>query len=79
MTWLIRIGDATSQWVNSLFGGHPNESISGRAYRENKPWRKWIDALLWFDRDHCKTAYLNDVKYAAQLLARHKGQNDAKI
>lgn len=65
---MIRIGDATSQLVNTLFGGHPNESISGRAWREQRPWRIWIDRLLWFDKDHCKTSYENDLKYAKQIV-----------
>lgn len=69
---LIRIGDATSQWFNTLFGGHPNESISGRAYREKRPWEKWINMLLWFDKDHCRVSYENDVKYAARLLVQHR-------
>jgi hypothetical protein len=69
MARLIRMGDALSQLLNvMLFNGHPNESISGRAYRTASGWYKVIDLLLWFDRDHCQTAYLNDVRYAAQLL-----------
>lgn len=66
---LIRIGDATSQLVNALlFDGHPNESISGRAWREQRPWRIWIDRLLWFDADHCRISYENDLKYARQIV-----------
>lgn len=66
--YLTRIGDALSQLLNAaLFGGHPNESISGLAWRENRPWRPWIDRLLWFDKDHCRNAYENDLAYARRL------------
>lgn len=69
---LIRIGDALSQLLNVLlFDGNPNESLSGRAYRTGSQWMAVIDALLWLDREHCKNSYLNDVRYAGQLLNLH--------
>ena len=72
LDYFIHLGDATSQWFNTLFGGHPNESISGRAYREKKWYERYINLLLWFDKDHCRVAYENDVSYAAKLLAQHR-------
>jgi len=70
MNRLIRIGDAISQLCNVMFlAGHPNESLSGRAWRTKSVWYKVIDLLLWFDKDHCKTAHLNDVEYARNLIA----------
>lgn len=69
MNWFIRVGDATSQWVNVfLLNGHPNESLSGRAWRTQSVWYKVIDLLLWFDPDHCRTSHMNDVLYAKQLV-----------
>lgn len=68
--WWIRVGDALSQFVNVLvLNGHPNESLSGRAWRVNSRWRFLIDAVLWFDPDHCETAYLNDLAYAKTLIS----------
>jgi len=70
MKRLIRIGDAFSQLLNVLiFNGHPNESLSGRAWRTKSKWYKVIDALLWFDKNHCMTAYINDLNYAKELVA----------
>ena len=70
MNILIRIGDALSQLCNVIFlNGHPNESMSGRAWRTQSKWYKVIDTILWFDKDHCKMAYENDLKYAEQLLS----------
>ena len=69
-----RLGDATSQWWNvCLFNGQPNESISGRSYRQG--WttrRRLIDWLLGRDRvgilRHCQLADLRDEKRAILLL-----------
>lgn len=69
MKWLIKIGDALSQLLNVvLLNGHPNESLSGRAYRTKSVWYKVIDTILWFDKNHCYMAYLNDVGYARDLI-----------
>lgn len=72
--YLIRIGDATSQWVNTAVGGHPNESLSGRAYRTNSKWKLVIDTILWFDIDHCKVAHLNDVRYGVWISQNSRGE-----
>lgn len=70
---LIRIGDSLSQLANViLLGGHPNESLSGRAWRTQSKWRYVIDAILWFDNDHCKNAYLNDINYAKTIIENNK-------
>jgi hypothetical protein len=68
--WLIRLLDSVSQILNvALLNGDANESISGRAYREN--WAttvKIIDAVLFFDPDHCRNAYLSDLARAYALV-----------
>lgn len=72
--YLIRIGDALSQLLNVvLLGGHPNESLSGRAWRTQSVWHKVIDLVLWFDKDHCRTAYINDLHYAYELINQQHG------
>jgi len=69
---LIKIGDATSQWANVTFlNGHPNESLSGRAWRTRSIWYRVIDTILFFDKDHCKTSYENDVAYARELVNQY--------
>lgn len=51
----------------TLGTGMPDETLSAAAYRmekEGKPagvFRSVIDALLWFDKDHCHQAYLSEV------------------
>lgn len=48
-----------------------NESVSGRAYRENWKLRKAINTLFFWQEDHCKMAYENDVQRARDLIAAH--------
>jgi hypothetical protein len=75
--YLLRVGDATSQWLNVvlLLGANPNESISGRSYRLRRcaGWkyaRVCIDALFSpFEKDHCKASYDADLMRAETLLA----------
>lgn len=54
---------AVDQFVNTLFGGWADETISSAAWRkrhEGKGWaflRALIDTLFFWQADHCKTAY----------------------
>ena len=76
VSYLIRVGDATSQWVNVafLFGENPNESISGRAWRmhdESKVWgiAYWtINKVFFLEDNHCEAAFLSDYQRAAELV-----------
>ena len=69
--YLIRLGDATSQFFNVLiFNGDSNHSISGDAYRfKRERLRKFIDwvASPW-EAEHCKVSYENDVAKARRLI-----------
>lgn len=68
--YLIRLLDATSQWLNvALLWGDANESISGRAFREG--WRKTeavINTLAFWEPDHCRRAHETDVLRAHKLI-----------
>jgi hypothetical protein len=67
--YLIKVGDAFSQMLNVVFlNGHPNESLSGRAWRTKSIWAKIIDFILWFDKEHCQKSHENDLDYARTLL-----------
>jgi hypothetical protein len=71
----IKIGSALSQLLNvsNPFKDHTeaneNESVSGRAFRQGLPSRKWIDKLFKpIEDNHCQKAHESDVKKAKQLL-----------
>lgn len=67
------IWSATSQWFNVvLLLGHPNESISGRSHREDWRLKKLVNAILFWQIDHCKSAYMNDLKWAKAYIEQDK-------
>ncbi len=77
--YLKRLGDATSQLLNvAIFmGKNPNESLSGRAYRERKASERYhgfwwymhllINCLFFWQGNHCKAAYTADLARAREL------------
>ncbi len=71
-TYLGNVISASSQWCNVVFLlGHPNESISGRSYRE--PWplaMKIINALHFWQNNHCRGAYNKDLEWAKDYIER---------
>lgn len=61
---------AIDQFFNALTGGAADETFSSRCYRgavkakqPKKRWRFWYAFVngLFFDKNHCKTAYLSEV------------------
>jgi hypothetical protein len=61
LQYLNRIFIAFSILLNVLLGGKSNQTFSARNYAwkiQNKPNLVWlIDALLWFDDNHCYRAW----------------------
>lgn len=74
--YVIRCGDALSQLLNVMvfLSQNPNESVSGRSYRQRHHWFwgkmetviNWL--FLWFHKEHCKKAHEADLTRAAELL-----------
>lgn len=53
---------AIDQFINTLLCGWPDETLSSRAWRWEldgiRSWpRKTIDALFFFDPNHCRESY----------------------
>jgi len=76
--WL-RISQWLSQGVNVLlFNGSPDETLSGRSWRQgvllgNARWARAariIDRLFWFDPDHCRKSHQADIAFARAILAQ---------
>lgn len=60
---------AADQFINTLFGGMADESLSSRAYRHSRDGsRKWpekvINRIFFWQKDHCKQAYESELKRA---------------
>ena len=80
ISWIITIGGAISQLAYVFFTGSTNSnlSISGEAYfnrnrsRLRYVWYKFINLLFFFQADHCKWAYENDLKFAQWYIDRDR-------
>lgn len=66
INYLARIGSAWSQLMNTiLLNGDPNESVSGRAYREDYQTAVWIiNSIFFWQSNHCRGAHNKDVEWA---------------
>ena len=58
---------AIDQFVNTLMGGMADETLSARAWRNHlRGRRSWpvkiIDALFFWQKDHCREAYESEVE-----------------
>lgn len=60
---------ALDQTGNALLGGWADETLSSRAYRADRDgrlfgriFRPLIDALFFFEKEHCKNAYLSEIR-----------------
>jgi hypothetical protein len=59
---------AVDQLANTILGGYADETLSSRAYRTEakgrimgRILRPVIDALFFFDKDHCYNSYLSEL------------------
>jgi hypothetical protein len=74
--YFLTIGDAGSQLINAVLGSmNANESLSGRAYKNESTSKLWagvritIDTIFSpFSDAHCEEAFFADVKRAKELI-----------
>ncbi len=52
---------AFDQLINAIFGGYPDETISSRAYRNKWTVAVFLINCIFFNRNHCKHAFENEV------------------
>lgn len=60
---------ALDQLINTLIGGMADETLSSRAWRHkmdgSRKWPAWlIDHVFFWQKDHCKTAWLSELQRA---------------
>lgn len=67
--YLLNIGIALDQLVNSALGGEPDETLSARAHRmrvKGHPYWGWtakaINALFFWQDDHCLLAHQAEIR-----------------
>lgn len=64
--WLKQVLVALDQFVNALAGGWADETLSARCWRlrGQAVWgvlRMVVDAVFFFDKNHCEEAYRSEV------------------
>lgn len=73
-TQLLRIAAWASQTVNTwLLFGHHDMTISARCYinRYKQGWQQayyFVNALFFWQDDHCQLSFLQDVKFAKEIF-----------
>lgn len=60
MIYFKHILIATDRLVNTVFFGRVGETISGRAYREKWKLQAVIDAMFFWEPEHCQRSYYWD-------------------
>lgn len=71
-TYLKNLAIAADQFINAVLGGCPDETLSSRLYRKeadaavgeaSKSWtyaRIAVDKLFFWQKSHCRAAYLRE-------------------
>lgn len=69
-SWGIAVLISFDQFINAIFKGYPDETISSRAFREGIKWlEKIVDTLFFFDYQktpvgkigHCELSYYGEL------------------
>ena len=74
VAWLLRVFAWSSQTVNLLLlFGHHDQTVSARCYvnRNCRGWRhayRTINAIFFWQGDHCHESFLADVRFAKDIL-----------
>lgn len=64
--YVLNVAVAFDRMVNAAQTGDPNETLSSVAYRKHRDGERFgfmmhvIDAIFWFQPDHCRRAYFAD-------------------
>lgn len=59
---LKQIAVAFDQLVNALLGGYADETLSARAHRTQSPLERYLDAIFFWDENHCRASYLSELE-----------------
>lgn len=76
--YLIRVAALISQGINCVFlGGHHDQTVSARAYvqRHGRHWGRayrTINAVFFWQKDHCKASFEADIEFARALVQRRE-------
>lgn len=64
-TYVMKVLIAVDQLANAVIGGHADETLSAAAHRRHlvgkSGWRNFINALFFWQGDHCQEAYMSEL------------------
>ncbi|MEY2909072.1 MAG: hypothetical protein RLZZ602_1595 [Pseudomonadota bacterium] len=72
--YFLNLSVLISQSINVIFlAGHPDQTVSARAYanQDQPAWlfvQDMINAVFFWQDNHCRTSYLEDITRARALL-----------
>lgn len=85
MSYLKRIGVASSQWLNvAVLNGKPVDRLASRAYKkavydapQSSLWGFFMRAINWSmdDKDYCRKAYIDSISKAHEYLLETEGKH----
>lgn len=68
MNYFFDVWSAFSHLLNTIIGGKPCETLSGRAFRTDSWVQNVINTVFFFQDNHCLEAHLSDVYDANWLV-----------
>ena len=84
--YVFSVTRSLSRLINASIGGWSGETLSGRAYREDISWLKYVLDKVWFlidaEENHCRDCYLLDAMhsdYPEQGKITAKGQQQDEV
>ncbi len=80
MEYAMNVLAALSQLLNALLFGDCNMTFSARCHvRQDEPLfavlRPVVDALFWFDDDHCRSSWLRDIEFSHKVVRINNSEN----
>ncbi len=62
MTYLHTLWIAFDNFINAIFGGESDETVSSRCWRISPVMTKCINCIVFWQKNHCLSAYEKYVK-----------------
>lgn len=63
MNRITKIAIAFDQLIGTIFvGTYPDETISAYFHRTGSAWEPLIDALFFWDENHCRASYQSELE-----------------
>ena len=72
--YLFNLLYSLDQLLNTFLGGNADETLSSRLYREGSRFRHVVNALFFWQDEHCKQSFLNEYKRRTKFIAINRNK-----